>query len=306
MKIIDKTPFQNAQGGVDLSGRIQGTLKYGFDWFGELQVQKTVIAQLERSLEKGFVLIRNFTLPDVDVVIPIILVGPGGIYVIHVTNAKGQFEARGDQWDNVVNGRPMPARNNLLARVGKYGRALQVYLNRQKIQIPAPIEAVLIAANPGAHVDSLRPIARVVMSDAVKQFAASVAQARPIWRPTDNVHDVADRIVSPRPVEEAQPAAQTPEAAQRSRASAIFDAAENAQFNPADLEFAFEEGQPLAPQGTPSLRETSPAQPLPRPSAQKRRILGMTMPQLVFLGAMFIVEFCVLIGFIVYYFFTQQ
>ena len=66
MKIIDKTPFQNAQGEVDLSGRIQGTLRYGFDWFGELEAQKSVISQLERLLEKGFVLIRNFSLPEID------------------------------------------------------------------------------------------------------------------------------------------------------------------------------------------------------------------------------------------------
>jgi len=232
MKIIDKTPFQNAQGTVDISGRIQGTLKYGFDWFGELEAQKTVIAQMERLLEKGFVLIRNFTLPEIDVVIPIILIGPGGVYVIHVTNAKGQFEAKGDQWNTLSNGRGLPARNNLLIRTAKYARALQIYLTRQRIQTPAPIEPILIAANPGAHIDSLRPVARVVMSDAIKQFAASLAQARPLWR-ADNVHDVADRIISPRPPEaaDAQPPVQaaansvgqtpeTPEQAQ-SRARAI-------------------------------------------------------------------------------------
>jgi hypothetical protein len=312
MKIIDKTPFQNAQGEVNLSGRIQGTLKYGFDWYGELQAQKIVISQLERSLEKGYVLIRNFTLPDIDVVIPIILIGMGGIYVIHVTNVKGQFEAKGDQWNTVSNGRGMPARTNLLTGAAKYARALQVYLTRQRIQTPAPIEAVLIAANPGAHIESLRPVARVVMSDAVKQFAASVAQARPLWR-TDNVHEVADRIVNPRPPEalQAQAAVQAPvpETPQRpaSRASAIFDAAEQAEtFNPADLDFAFEEGQPLAPEAKPSVRETSPSQPLPPPSSRKGKLLGMTTGQLAFLAAMFIIECCVLIGFGAYYFFLNR
>lgn len=299
MKIIDKTPFQNAQGEVDLSGRIQGTLRYGFDWFGELEAQKSVISQLERLLEKGFVLIRNFSLPEIDVVIPIILVGPGGVYVIHVTNVKGQFEAKGDQWNTLTNGRGLPARTNLLDKVSKYARALQIYLNRQKIQTPAPIEPILITANPGAHVDSLRPVARVVMSDAIKQFVASLIQARPLWR-SENIYDTADRIVTPRPPEALAvqpPAIPTPAA----------DAAEDDRpFNPADLDFAFEDGEPLPPQAKPSVRETSPAQPLPKSSAQRGRILGMTAGQLALLVGMVVIECCVLAGFGTYIFFFNR
>ena len=299
MKIIDKTPFQTAQGEVDLSGRIQGTLKYGFSWYGELQAQKTVIAQLDRLLEKGFVLIRNFTLPNSEIVIPIILLGSGGVTVIHVTDVKGFFEAKGDQWNTVSNGTGIPARVNLLNRAAQYARALQVYFNRQKIQISAPIEPVLIAANPGAHVESMRPVARVVMSDAIKQFAGTLLQARPVWR-ADNVHDVADRIINPRPPEqppEQAVAAQTPESAapSSSRAKAIFDAADSAQpFNPSDLDFAFDDTG--TSQGVPPhLKETSPAQPLPRKAGpQKRKILGMTVPQFALVAGMVIVEFCMI------------
>lgn len=128
MKIIDKTPFQNERGQFDLMGRIQGTLRFGFNWFSELQTQKSVIDQLDRTLEKGFVLIRNFTLPDVDAVIPIILIGPGGISVIRVTNVKGQFEAKGDEWNTVSYGRELPARENLLISVMRYAKALEKYL----------------------------------------------------------------------------------------------------------------------------------------------------------------------------------
>ena len=85
-------------------------MKYGFNWYAELEAQKAVIAQLERILEKGFVIIRNFTLPDSEIVIPLILIGHGGISVIYVTPIKGFFEAKGDQWNTVINGRGLPAR----------------------------------------------------------------------------------------------------------------------------------------------------------------------------------------------------
>jgi hypothetical protein len=156
-------------------------------------------------------------------------------------------------------------------------------------------------------------VARVVMSDAIKQFASTLLQARPVWR-VDNVHDVADRIINPRSPEQLQAQAaeqilpaQTPEsAAPSSRAKAIFDAAENAaSFNPEELEFAFDDAE--THQGVPAhLKETSPAQPLPRKTgSQKRKILGMTVPQFALLAGMVIVEFCMIAIFGVVFILTR-
>jgi len=78
------------------------------------------------------------------------------------------------------------------------GACVQVFLNRQGLHIPSVVEPVLIAANPGVHIESLRPIVRVVLSDAVKQFAASLLQTRPILRP-EVVHEVVDHLINPRP-----------------------------------------------------------------------------------------------------------
>ncbi len=297
MKIIDKTPFQDASGNISVVARAQGTLKYGLNWFPELEAQKVVITQLDRSLEKGFVLIRNFTLPNIEVVIPMILIGPGGVSVIHVTNAKGQFEAKGDQWNIINYGRSQPASVNLIDIVLKRARAVQKYLEAQKINLPAPVEAVIIASDPGAHIESMRPAARVVMSDAIKQFASSLVQSRPIWRP-EYVHDLADRIIDPRPAEAPKPAAAAqPPAQPAARAKAIFDAAESAPaFNPSDLDFAFEEGK--APSVPQSLRETNPSRQLPpKPASKKGGFLGLTNKQLILLAGMLIAECCVVVGF---------
>ena len=106
MKIIDKTPLQDANGNISFFARVQGTLKYGFNWFAELEAQKAVIAQLDRSLEKGFVLIRNFTLPNIEVMIPLILIGPGGIWVIYVTQVKGSLKQKATNGTrSITNGR---------------------------------------------------------------------------------------------------------------------------------------------------------------------------------------------------------
>src|SRR5215831_12709229 len=125
MKIIDKTPFQTEKGQISFLDRMQGTLKYGFSWFPELEAQKNIIAQLDRAFEKGFVLIRNLTLPGSEIVEPIILIGPGGVYVIYVTHLRGFFEAKGDQWNSISNGRARPAPINLMSRVARLGKVLE-------------------------------------------------------------------------------------------------------------------------------------------------------------------------------------
>ena len=288
MKIIDKTPLQDADGNINIIARAQGTLKYGLSWFGELEAQKAVIAQLDRLLEKGFVLIRNFTLPNSEIVIPIILIGSGGIWVVYVTQVKGRFEAKGDQWNTINNNdeKSQPASVNLISRVSQLTNAFQKYLKIRKIEMPNPVESVLIAADPGAHVTSMRPVARVVMSDAIKQFANSLLQARPIWR-TDFIYDLADRLVDPRPPMEVEPVP-----------SPIPNTPEQANpFNANDLGFAFEEDD--AQPASQNLRETSPARPLPqtKPAPSKGNFLGLGNTQIVLLAGMLIVECCVILGF---------
>jgi hypothetical protein len=291
MKIIDKTPLQDANGNISIVARAQGSLKYGLSWFAELEAQKSVIAQLDRLLEKGFVLIRNLTLPNSEIVIPIILIGQGGVWVIYVTHVKGNFEAKGDQWNTVNNdGKSLPATINYVGRAAQLANVFQKYMKIQKVEMPTPVEAVLIAADPGAQVDSLRPVVRVVRSDAIKQFASSLLQARPIWR-TDFIHELAERLLDPRPPEELTPVAPP----QQSSARAGTPESTNS-FNPNDLGFAFDEG------GTETAAQNLNESNLARPQAQakpapaKKKFLGLGDTQIILLIGMFIIECCVVFG----------
>lgn len=208
MKVYDKTPFQDQQGNINIISRIQGTLKYGMNWYPELQAQKPVISQLNRLLDKGFVLIRSFTLPDSDIIIPMILIGPGSLSVILVTPVKGHFEAKGTEWNTVTNGVSMPARRNLIDLISKLARALQRYMQLNNINIPVQIEPVLIASDPGANIESMRPVVRVVRSDAIKQFVNTLHQASPVLR-AEQVLALADLILEPHPAKSTEKLAES-------------------------------------------------------------------------------------------------
>ena len=310
MKVIDKTPLQNDKGEISPLQRLQGTLEYGLSWYSEMEAQKTVVAQLDQVLEKGFTLIRNITLGKSPIVEPLVLIGPPGVYILYVTPLSGLYEAKGDQWNVVKSGHSYPASSNLMSRVARLARALQVFLERQGVTLPGPVEPVLIASSPAMHIDSLRPMVRVVLSDAVRQFAGSLLQARPVLK-AEIVYDLADRIITPRPKApppEPEPAV-TPEyippglrdqleenEEAPSRARAIFHAAEEAKpFDPKDLDFAFDENaENEAPEVPPDLKEPSPSQQLPA----ARRAGPFSPRQWMLLGGMAVIECIVLAGFV--------
>lgn len=287
MRVIDKTPLQDEQGNISIVSRVQGTLQYGLNWYSELEAQKRVIGQLDRMVDKSCVLIRNFTLPGSEIVIPMILIGPGSLSVILATPVKGHFEAKGAEWNTISgNGMSTPAGRNLIDLIVKLSRAFQKYLQIQNIHTPVQVESVLIASDPGAQIDSVRPLVRVLRSDAVASFASAVNQARPILR-TDSIMALAERILSPKPPE--QLAAEAPQAEK----PASHAAEESEAFDPNALGFEFnEEANADAPQAAARI-PVSDAQARPQAPAQKKPA-AMSRNQIILLVGMILLECCVI------------
>ena len=297
MKLIDQTPLQNEQGEIGIIQRLQGTLKYGFEWYPEQEAQKAVIAHLTRVLGKGYTAIRNQTLGASGIIVPLSLVGPAGIYAVHVTNLHGTYQAKGDSWGQVFGINFQPARVNLLTRTRLLARALQAFIERQGVKLPKPVEPVILAANPGLQIESMQPIVRVVMVDALERWGASLETAAPVLT-LETAYELADRIVNPRPAKKEEEPEVAPTSAESEEQQEFPRAGDEAEpFDSASLDFAFAEGE--GSEVPPELVESSPAIPLPSKGDEKKRIMGMTVPQLALLGGMILVEICVLIGFAV-------
>lgn len=300
MKIIDKTPLLDEKGELGIVQRVQGILKYGFNWPSELDAQKAIITFFDRQLEKGYTLIRNMALGASGIVVPIILLGPAGIYVIHVTYLRGRYEARGNAWNEESGDGYKPAEVNLIQHTARMANAVKKFIERQGVKLPVPIEPVLISGNPGLHIESVKPAIRVMMIDGIKSFVAGLSTATPVLR-AEAVHEFTERIVNPRPPRKsAAPGlpATTEEKTEPpqnvSRARAIFDAAEEAKpFDPADFDFAMDEEMAME-DIPPVVKESSPAQPLSQRTQQARAFLGMTRAQLAIIAALAIALLCIL------------
>lgn len=318
MKIIDKTPLLDEKGNLGFVQRVQGMLQFGFSWPNELQVQNAIVKYFERQLEKGYTLIRNIPLGESGIMVPIILLGPAGIYVIDVTSLKGRYEAKGDTWNVESGNQYKPAPVNLIQRTARMARALQAYIERQGVKLQVGIEPVLIAGDPGLHIESVRPAIKVMMIDGVKSFVNGLVTGKPVLR-ADYVLDYTERILNPRvqrepvmpepePESEPEPRAaweqnwfdepvqqQQPEV---SRARAIFDASAEAHpFDPNNFDFALAEDDAAAQAIPPVKRETSPAAPVRQNKSKQQRILGMTPVQLAIIATLGLALICILATF---------
>ena len=307
MKIIDKTPFQDESGQISFTNRIQGTLKFGLSWYSNLEAQKTVISILNPVLEKGYTMIRNQKLGASEIIAPLVLIGPAGIFLIEATPLKGFYRARGDEWGTVSNGNFQPASINIIQRAERLAKVLQVYYERQGVKLAAAVEPVLIAIDPGMQIESVRPNVRVVMSDAVERFAASLLTARPVYN-AQTYGNLVERLINPHPANKPEAEA-APEPAEQNDPFAVQDETPfsgmeasrlqsilNAPKSDAlidsgqeDIGFAFAEADTVPPDPTvmvknPPQRSEASVQNPEKP----KRILGLTPIQFVALAVMFL------------------
>ncbi len=307
MKIIDQTPLIDEKGELGFAQRLQGMLQFGFNWPVELKAQQLIVSYFDRNLEKGYTLIRNQALGQSGIVIPMILVGYAGIFAINLTYLRGRYEAKGNEWNVESGNRFKPARENVIQKTATMARALTVFIERQGTKLPAPVEPVLIAAEPGLHIDTDSPAVKVLMSDGIRNFVGVLKSGAPAMR-ADVVLELVERITNPRPARatptptpapavtprpsQPSPVQPQPEAQNVSRARAIFHAAEEAKpFDPDDFDFALAD-EDSEVRAKPPVRSEAVAVPS-EPKRAARRVMGMTTIQLVVLGALALCLVCI-------------
>ena len=209
MKIIDQTPFYNHEtGAITTVDRLKALLKFGPTWTREIEAQAQVIPIITKLLDRSFTLLRNVTPPGLDASFPFILVGPAGVFVMYVTPLTGMFRARGNQWGTISGSTFKDEKPNLLTRTERMARAIQVYLQRNGYQELTSVDGILLCSDPSVHVDSLRPIIRIVMRDALERFAISISQSRVVLNP-EAVQNVIEMIINP-PIPAPSPAEEAP------------------------------------------------------------------------------------------------
>jgi hypothetical protein len=195
MKIRDFSPIKAEDGKYSLEDRLRGTLRYGFSWYREMQSQQFIIERLQKIFGKEYILMRNIILPDLEFVVPFILLGPPGVSVIYAEGKRGVFHAKSETWLEMENrGQGFKDANpNLITHTLTMARAVESFVSREDFIMEA--DGVLIMTHPGTHVESNRPAVRVVLRDAVERFATQVS-SQPEILDSAEIQRLADKFTA--------------------------------------------------------------------------------------------------------------
>ena len=174
-----------------------GSLKLGRGGSQAKDVQEKVIAAFQRFVSNKYFMLRDLQLTGLETRVPLLLVGPAGIWVLNPSPLRGVFRAKGDSWE-IIDDRKhtyKPADDNLLASTENMSRAARDFLaayGERQIRI----EPVLVFTNPGIHIETVRPVVRIVLIDALDRFISGIVQSRVIYN-GEQVQKIVDLFTAP-------------------------------------------------------------------------------------------------------------
>lgn len=143
---------------------------------------ESVLQEMERLLDDRFTLLCDVHLEGVDSPIPYILIGPSGVFVLLISEARGMYRAVKDRWEvfDFRSKKYKNARPNLLHQAEFYARQVEEKLLALEENMPA-VQAVLLFADPGVHVDTEQPRLRLVLMDAIPRLAMNISQGEKVF-----------------------------------------------------------------------------------------------------------------------------
>ncbi len=197
MNVIDCAEVQGQDGQSKSRDRIWGSLRIGRGASQDDEAQEAVIAAFNRIVSNKYFMLRNVQLPGSKTLVPLVLVGPVGIWVLNPSMLRGVFRAKGDSWEIIDDRKHTynPADDNLLANTDSMSRAVLDYLSSHG-ERQIPVEPVLVFTNPGIHIETVRPIVRIVLVDALDQFISGIVQSRLLYD-SDKVQKIVDLFTTP-------------------------------------------------------------------------------------------------------------
>ncbi len=227
MRVIDCSPSQK-EGNTfsSIITRVQEFLNFGSGQ-SDARSQEFIISQMRVPLSNKYILLRNVLLKELDIPIPLVLIGPPGVFVMVSSGIKGVFRVKGETWATMHSRtrRFEPARPNLITRAMRMARAVEAFLTRIG-EKKTEIHPVLLLSNPGIHVEVTRPAIRIVLVDGLEHFINSLNQTHPLLS-NEDVQRAADALVQastlPPPVK-AEAASQPSQQAELQRASKMIPA----------------------------------------------------------------------------------
>ena len=156
--------------------------------------EDATVARFVRGLDNRFIMLRNMQLEHMGEKFPPILVGPSGLVVLNLSQAKGFFRAKDESWweMNKTNHQFALGRPNLIKQSKDYAQRLGEIMDAHGKSHPE-ILPILIFANPGVHVETSTPAIRIVLMDGIDSLIDSLLNSAEVLQPTE-INYLADSL----------------------------------------------------------------------------------------------------------------
>jgi hypothetical protein len=205
MKIIDCSPQNSEKNGIqDLARRAQDLLPIHLSKNPIRVAEEVVIELLKRNTTSKYLLLRNIVIEPLNEPVPMLLIGPTGVWVIAATDIKGVYKAQDEHWYELKGKERKyhPSRPNLVFTTYQMERNI-IRKMRLAGVTDIDVKGVLIFTNPGTHVESVRPSIRIILADGLKRFTANINQ-NPIMMTNQELEQLKNLFVHQEPTGEEQ------------------------------------------------------------------------------------------------------
>lgn len=189
MKVIERSPIGGEGSSKSLADRVKGIWRFGLSWDQDVQAQRALIDKLGLVFDNSYTMISNVVIPGVALPVPLVLLGPTGVWILYVSAVTGIFQMKGDNWYKLDEKKEhyKPSRPNLVRRTMLMSRAISEYLKKMGYFLDEN-EAVLFLSHHGVYVDVAEPPVRLLQSDGIEDFASSAREGRMVLDATEIQH----------------------------------------------------------------------------------------------------------------------
>ena len=158
------------------------------------QAEDAIIRRFSRGLDNRYFMLRGMRFEGAVEPFPPILIGPPGLFVLNLSQAKGIFRAREASWwqINKKNHQFSPAQPNLIKQTQEKAQKLTEILDTHGRSHPEVVP-ILIFANPGVDVETNNPAIRIVRMDGVETLIANFLNTHEIF-PLNEIIGLSDAL----------------------------------------------------------------------------------------------------------------
>ena len=173
MRIINRSPYRDADGGLLPGADKLAAKEFGPDWKKLIDGEDRIAAAIDAILDERYVLIREANLPLVGP-IEMILLGPTGVHILSAHHLEGMYKAEGEEWQRYDSGQMEFSRDteNPIERARAASSHLREVLHSRNLPVPF-VNAAVVMSSMDTQLTLEAPVVNIIAFNEIEHFIST-------------------------------------------------------------------------------------------------------------------------------------